>query len=216
MRKLSVIAFTFALLLVTARPVGAGDIDFYGPSKWPWPTYQSVPYAIGNISYFNGAGQANAVVRFGPNTVNAVPGNAMQMWYAGADSSSYPGSACAKTNIWFYQKDFATLPGASTTWLGATARCPAIGTVQAASVMFNTNPGVAWYIRLDGYIWDPWRYDLAATSAHETVHAQGWTGHFVSADEGCPWNTMCEVMLGGTTIMRTFETHDNTNINLAY
>ena len=87
MRRAATLLFACGLLVSsvwTGTPAAATDENLY-VHKWPNGVFQSLRYATGNISYFNGAGEALSLVQFGPNTINAMPDNDMVMWYAGSD-----------------------------------------------------------------------------------------------------------------------------------
>ncbi len=219
MRKVALCVVAWVFLVVMSPQAGAWDWQFFYGDRI-WNQYGSVPYAHGNISFFNGAGQASAIVRYGPNTVNAVPGNTMQMWFAGSNSSSWSGDRCEKLNLWFYQQNFAEVANWSTGDWARTERCHETGLQTRVVVLFNTNvTGRAWYVRLDGSPVEWWRGDMASVAVHETVHATGWHRHFDNSEfsyNECEVSTMCSVQPGGTTIKRTLEAHERTHIDSRY
>ena len=215
MRRAVSLFLASSLLLVSALaggPAAATDENFYG-HKWPNGVFQSLPYATGNISYFNGAGEALSIIHFGPNTITAMPDNDMAMWYAGSDWSSFSWDPCSKINVWYYQEPL------NTTELARTYRCPqppSTAPITGASVLLNSAPvNFAWHVQMGGYIWETWRFDLAAAVLHETVHTGGWSGHWIIGPE-FPWETMSEPMNGGVMWQRSLELHETNNIKQAY
>lgn len=219
MRKIALSAVAWVLLVVMSPQAGASDWQFFYGDRI-WSSYWSVPYAHGNVSFYNGAGQASAIVQYGPSTVNAVPGNAMQMWFAGSDSSSWSTNACEKLNLWFYQANFATIPNFSTYEWGRAVRCNETGVQSRVVVVFNTNvTNGAWHVRLDSSPVEQWRVDMASVAVHETVHATGWALHHDQSEfsyNECPVATMCTVTAGGTTVDRTLEPHERGHIATRY
>ena len=215
MRRAATLLFACGLIVSsvwTGTPAAATDENFY-VHKWPDGVFQSLPYATGNVSYFNGAGEALSLVQFGPNTINAMPDNDMVMWYAGSDWSSYPGNPCSKINVWYYEHPLGTSE------LARTYRCPpppSTGPITGASVLLNSTPlNFAWHVQSGGYIWETWRFDFASVVLHETVHTGGWSGHWCCGPEA-PWATMSESMTGGVMWQRSLELHETNNIKQAY
>ena len=198
-----------------------------------WQTYYSasvawyttsVPYAIGNVSFFSGA-TAYPAIQSGPSQWNAV-GTPLQFWYAGADNSNYS-YPCAKYNLWFYQEDLSVYGPLGPGTLGKADYCTDVVGVTTrilgSSVRFNDHlQNAAWYILLAGGPAESWRYDLASVSTHEVGHVTGWYGHFSSGGSDCPWSnlslvqTMCQGWPGGTTLQRTLGTHDISNFDGKY
>ena len=70
MRKVALSVVAWPFLVVMSPQAGAFNWQFFYGDRI-WNAYWSVPYAHGNVSFFNGAGQASAIVQFGPGTVNA-------------------------------------------------------------------------------------------------------------------------------------------------
>lgn len=156
----------------------------------------SIPYAIGNVSFFSGSTSYPAI-QSGPAAWTGVSGSALGFWYAGADSSNYTGYPCNdRGNVWFYQYDLSLL---GSSFIGLTEWCPGSSTEQGiqfagVSILFNTN-GVSWHIGFPGVPTDTWRFDLAGIATHEMGHATGISGHFTSTTH-CPGTsggqqTMC-------------------------
>lgn len=170
---------------------GAQSYVYYWPSS-------SIPYAIGNMTFFSGSTSYPAV-QSGPAQWTGVSGSALGFWYAGADNSvSFTGYPCnGRGNVWFYQYNLTTYVGAGT--IGYTDICPGSNTEQGVqiagvSVLFNTD-STSWHINYPSTPADTWRFDLAGLATHEMGHATGLIGHF-SGSTNCPGtsagnNTMC-------------------------
>lgn len=103
------VASVLAASLTFATSTGtAGAYDWWTYSDKRWSS-GSIPYAIGNVSHFNGGGLAISTIQNGVQSWNGAGGSSIGFWYAGTDGSNWSGTPCDKGNYWIYQYDLSLI-----------------------------------------------------------------------------------------------------------
>lgn len=115
-------AAAIILGLTTVGPnAGASTWWLYSDRRWP---AGARPYALGNLSYFNGGGVVVGVSTLAVERWDFVNTSSWDVQYVGADfSQNWPGN-CVLTNYWVYQDDLVAR-GIGSEVLGRTATCAA-------------------------------------------------------------------------------------------
>lgn len=207
---------------VLGKPSSGGDFstqsDYWNYIDRRWAG-NSVPFATGNLSYFNGGGTAVSVSQSAMISWNW--NGPFNYWNAGADwSRGWDGNPCNYNGgVWVLAADHGHASTLAYASYCATWNTP-LHTITGVAIVMNTNSLLSWAVTSAVSI-DSWRYDYWSTLTHEAGHAWGHVNHFeFYSDPECPISsgvaTMCDGILQGVVWQRTPQVHENEHQNQVY